>query len=547
MSGFAPAAANATHSPHKLADAAPVTLQMSQQTAESTYFIARILMDFCHWIMKIVGQPYNSTLFVVLYTCVVFLFAMAVGIILQWIVVFVLHKLRPHIKSTLYGELINRKFFTKACRIIPPLIFLILIQFTLYMHNSLLSWLTRLSFVYIVIEVSIALCTLSDVIWVTIDSRENTRKLPLHGIVQVVKLIIWVIATIIIAALLLDKSPAALLAGIGAFAAVLMLVFKDSILGIVAGVQLAQDDSLHVGDWISLPNGHANGTVSEVTLTEVKVLNWDKTISTVPPYTLITAGFKNYRNMQESHTREISRSYLIDADSVVETTDKMLDAFAAIPLMKEWIEKKRQQRAEGHEYAVNNPAGLVDGTIDTNLGVFRAYLKLWLDANLDISHTDDCFVATQAQTPTGIPLWIYCFTATSAWAAYEAIMSGVFEHLASMLHKFDLYTFENPSGRDTIIEGYLSPGKPTEPLFGLPYPIFIGAGTPMCPGVSKPWETATPAPQPNPDAQVSQQNRSAPKTQASDPVTQINPSGETTQTKTANPTPGTKPDINAVK
>lgn len=484
---------------HKAAEAAPVAIQMSNTKAESTYFIARIMMDLCHWLLRIFGLQNDSELFIILYVAVVFLFSMAVGMLLQWIVVLILHKLQQHIKGMLYALLVERKFFTKACRIIPPIIFLILIQFTLYMHNSILSWLTRLTVIYIVIEVSIALCTLSDVIWVTIDKRENKRNLPLHGIVQVVKLIVWIVATIIMAALLLDKSPGALLAGIGAFAAVLMLVFKDSILGIVAGVQLAQDDSLHVGDWIALPNGNANGTVAEVSLTEVKILNWDKTISTVPPYNLITNGFKNYRNMQESHTREISRNYMIDADSVVETTDEMLQKFAEIPLLRDWITKKIEQRKEGKEYAVNNPAGLVDGTIDTNLGVFRAYMKLWLDANPGISHADTCFVATQAQTSVGIPFWIYCFTSTSAWAAYEALMSGVFEHVAAVMYKFGLYTFENPSGRDTIVEGWMSPGRSTAQVFGIPYPLFFNSGTPMNSGIPpaspKTQTPATPQPQ----------------------------------------------------
>lgn len=476
---------------HKAAEAAPVAIQMSNTTAESSYFLARIMMDLCHWLLRIFGLQNNSELFIFLYIGLVFLFSMAVGMLLQWIVVLILHKLQPHIKGMLYGLLVERKFFTKACRILPPIIFLILIQFTLYMHNSILSWLTRLTVIYIVIEIAIALSTLSDVIWVTIDTRENKRNLPLHGIVQVVKLIVWIVASIIIAAFLLDKSPGALLAGIGAFAAVLMLVFKDSILGIVAGVQLAQDDSLHVGDWIAIPNGNANGTVAEVSLTEVKILNWDKTVSTVPPYNLITNGFKNYRNMQESNTREISRSYMIDADSVVETTEEMLQSYAEIPLLKEWINKKIEQRKAGREYAVNNPAGLVDGTIDTNLGVFRAYMKLWLDANPGISHADTCFVATQAQTSVGIPFWIYCFTSTSAWAAYEALMSGVFEHVAAVMYKFGLYTFENPSGRDTIVEGWMSPGRSTAPVFGMPYPFFYGSGTPMQPGIPP----ASPQPQ----------------------------------------------------
>lgn len=460
-----------------------VAVALTPRASESTYFIARILMDFCQWIMKLLGQPDNQQLFIWLYVAIVFMLSMCVGYIVKWIVVWTLHKIGPYLKYPLYHQLVDRKFFTKACRIIPALMFLILIQFTLYMHDSLSSWLTRLSVIYIIVVIAIAMCTLCDVIWITIDQRENKRKLPLRGIVQVAKLLIWILAVILIAALLLDKSPGTLLAGLGAFAAVLMLVFKDSILGIVAGVQLAQNDSLHVGDWISLPNGHANGTVSEVSLTEVKVINWDKTVSTIPPYNLITGGFKNYRNMQESHTREINRCYLIDADSVVETTPEMLDSFMKMPLLKDWISKKIEQRDKGTTQNAGNKEGLVDGTIDTNLGVFRAYMKLWLDSNPDISHQDDCFVATQAQTPNGIPFWIYCFTDTSAWAHYEAIMSGVFEHVAVMLYKFRLYTFEGPSGRDTIIDGYMSPGKSSAPLFGIPYPFYNGSGTPMEPGI----------------------------------------------------------------
>ncbi len=462
----------------------PAAITLSQQTEESSYYIARLLMKFCHSILNLLGLGNDSTLFIWLYVGLVFIFAMLVGMVLKWIVVFTLHKLEPHIKYPLYGHLIEHKFFTKTCRIIPPLIFLILVQFTLYMHSSIASWLTRLSLIYIIIEIAISACTVSDVIWATLDERENKKKLPLRGLVQVAKLIIWIIAIIIIAAILLDKSPGTLLAGIGAFAAVLMLVFKDSILGIVAGVQLAENDSLHVGDWITVPNGQANGIVKEVSLTDVKIINWDKTISTVPPYTLISNGFRNYRNMQESHTRRIQRSFMIDADSVVETTPDMLSAFMEIPLMKEWITKKIEQRDIGKTADVNNPAGLADGTIDTNLGVLRAYLKMYLDKNPHISHVDDCFVTTLDQTSGGIPLQIYCFTNTSAWFAYEGIQALIFEHIAAILHKFRLYTFENPSGRDTIMEGYLSPGKKPDPLFGIPYPFFNNSGTPLEPGLS---------------------------------------------------------------
>lgn len=458
---------------------------ISQQsvTGESTYFIAETLMRFSNWLLGLVGLQDNRALFTWVYVAVVFLFAMAVGSLLKFIMVYILDKLKLHIRSNIYAHLVDRRFFLKVCRIVPAILFLILIQFTLYMHMSISTWLTRLTSIYIVIIVSMALGTLCDVIWELFDARENKRKLPLSGIVQVIKIIIWIIAIIATAAILLNKSPGTLLAGIGAFAAVLMLVFKDSILGIVAGVQLAQNDSLHVGDWISVPDSQANGIVSDVSLTDVKIINWDKTVSTVPPYQLISSGFKNFRNMQDSKTRRIQRSYMIDADSVVEATPELLDELGKIPLMTEWIAKKREQKAAGKEQCVNNSAGLADGTIDTNLGMFRAYVKMYLDSNSDISHQDDCFVTTLGQTATGIPLQIYCFTNTSAWFAYEGIQAAIFEHLAVMLYKFHLYTCETATGRDTIIADYLCTGKNPAPVFGMPYPFFSDSGTPMQPGV----------------------------------------------------------------
>lgn len=455
-------------------------------TEQGTYFLAKTLMRFSDWLLSLVGCERDENLFTWLYIAVVFVVAMVVGMGIKWLVVFILEKLKPFVKAKIYTNLVEKKFFLKICRILPAVLFLILIQFTLYMHSSIASWLTRLTAIYISVVVAVALSSLCDVIWSTLDQRENKRKLPLNGIVQVAKLLIWIVATIVIAGILLNKSPATLLAGLGAFAAVLMLIFKDSILGIVAGVQLAQNDSLHVGDWIEVPGNKANGIVDDVTLTDVKIINWDKTVSTVPPYTLISGGFTNYRNMQDSKTRRIQRSYNIDADSVVEATDDLLTEFRQIPLIKDWITKKVAQRAAGKVEDVNNSEGLVDGSIDTNLGIFRAYIKLYLNQNNHVSHDDDCFVTTLAQTASGIPLQVYCFTNTSAWFAYEGIQASIFEHLAVMLHKFHLYTFENASGRDTVIEGYLSSGKTTGPVVGIPYPYYDNSGTPQSPGTPPP-------------------------------------------------------------
>lgn len=455
---------------------------LNEETRESTYFIARILMDCSEWFVGLFGLNNQSMLFTWVYAIIVFLLSVAVGTLVRWIVQAAVKKMAKVITSDIYNQLVANDFFGKFCRIFPAIVFLILIQFTLFTKLVLATWLTRLTWVYVIFTIARALDAMVMSLWSHLNGRENKKKLPLKGIVQLIELLIWVIATIVMLAVLFNKSPASLLAGLGAFAAVLMLIFKDSILGVVAGVQLAENDSLHVGDWISVPGTDANGTVVEVSLTAVKIQNWDKTTSTVPPYNLVSVGFKNYRSMQESLTRRICRSYLIDADSVVQVDDNMLEEFKKIPLMNDWLEKKIEQKQAGKTQDVNNSAGLVDGSIETNLGIFRAYLRMYLDADANISHSDTCFVSTLPQTNTGIPLQIYCFTSTSSWLPYEAIQDTIFEHIAAVMNKFHLQTFEYPSGRDTIIDGYLSSGKNPDNVVGMPYPYFLNSGTPENPG-----------------------------------------------------------------
>lgn len=402
----------------------------------TSYAISRFIMNVVNWLLGVCGLEHNNTLVTVLYAAVVLGVALIVGKLAQWVIFRIVREIARRWDSDVYRSLTDVKFFHKICRMIPALVFLLLIRFTLSNHNVLSATLTKITLIYIICVAALAFSALVMAIWQHIDLRENKRKLPLKGLAQLAKGAVWIVAVIIVVAILVDKSPGALLAGLGAFAAVLMLVFKDSILGLVAGVQLSENDSLHVGDWIQA--GNANGTVTEVSLTAVKVLNWDKTTTTVPPYSLISSGFTNYRSMQASRTRRICRSYMIDADSVLPATDEMLDSIRKVPFMDEYITKKLAQKAAGKVADVDNPDGLVDGTIDTNLGLFRAYMKMWLDANPHISHSSDCFVSTLPQTSGGIPFQVYCFTDTSAWFAYEAIQDTVFEQIAAMLHCFML-------------------------------------------------------------------------------------------------------------
>ena len=463
-------------------------VELSGATEQGYWTIAQLIMKADHWLLNLLGLDHHPALFTAVYAILVFLIALLVGQVVKWIILGAVEHLSKFLKYDVYERLLNANFFTKICRIVPPIVFLIFLQFTMGGKATLASWLSRLTWIYIIYVVTVALNTLVIVIWSHVDARENKKKLPLRGLVQLIKGIIWIIGVIIVVAILVNKSPGSLLAGLGAFAAVLMLVFNDSILGVVAGVQLSENDSLHVGDWIKVPGTDANGNVIEVTLTSVKVENFDKTVTTLPPYSLISGSFTNYRPMQESKTRRICRNYMIDADSIIPVDDEMLQAYAKIPLLTDWINKKIAQRNAGKIENVFNSEGLVDGSIETNLGVFRAYLKLFLDANAHISHdpADSCFISTLAQTSMGIPLQLYCFTSTSQWLPYEAIQSSIFEHVAIMMSSFHLYTNENASGRDEILNGVLEAGADPALFYGLPYPFLQKGGTPQSPASNYP-------------------------------------------------------------
>lgn len=443
-------------------------------TEEGTYAVARTIMHIVDWIFNLFGLSHHPTLELWIYCILVLAISWGIGWIAQLIILFIVDQIGKRWKGSIYEQLTEAKFFHRISRIIPAIFFLIFIQFTMQDHSMLSSWLSRITWIYLSFIIARCLTILVKIIWKHLDERENTKRLPLTGLVQLLCGIIWIFFAIVAISIIVDKSPGNLIAGIGVFASVLMLVFKDSILGLVAGVQLSENDSVHEGDWIAVEGTNANGTVLEVTLTEVKIQNWDKTVSSVPPYNLISGTFTTYRPMQESNTRRIARTYLIDSESVVSATPEMLDKISEIPLMKDWISKKKAQKAAGKEYCVMNPEGLADGTIDTNLGMFRAYMKMWLQANPNISQDDDLFVNTLQQTANGIPFQIYCFTSTSKWIPYEGIQSAVFEHLAVMLTEFGLFVFENESSRATVLEGVMSRQLPAgESVFGLPNPMIL--------------------------------------------------------------------------
>jgi miniconductance mechanosensitive channel len=275
-----------------------------------------------------------------------------------------------------------------------------------------------------------------------------SKSRPIKGYLQIVRIIVYTIIGIIFISLLINKSPITLLAGMGAISAVLMLIFKDSILGFVGGIQLAANDMLHKGDWITMPKYGADGTVLDIALTTVKVQNFDNTITTIPTYTLISDSFQNWRGMEESGVRRIKRSVNIDMNTIRFCTPEMLEKFKMNTLIKGYIES---QSKKNDKKFITNDADYLKTLHQmnlTNLNVFIVYLKEYLKLQDAISKERTLVVRQLQPTETGLPVEIYAFSSIQEWKVYEEIQGEIMNHVLAVIPYFELKVFQNPSGAD---------------------------------------------------------------------------------------------------
>lgn len=301
---------------------------------------------------------------------------------------------------------------------------------------------------WVVIYALLALYSLLNALEVLLSRTSIGRNMPLKGISQSLKIILFIIAALLITSVLIGKSPLILLSGVGAMTAVIMLVFKDPILGLVAGVQLSANKMLSVGDWLEMPKYGADGAVIDISLTTVKVQNWDKTITTIPTYALISDSFKNWKGMQESGGRRIKRSVLIDASSIHFLSEREIERLTHAQLLEPYIKQKVEEiTAYNREHQVDDSTS-INGRRLTNLGSFRAYLERYLRAHPEIHQHMTLMVRQLAPTHEGVALELYCFTATTVWVEYERIQSDIFDHLYAVLPEFDLRVSQAPTGSD---------------------------------------------------------------------------------------------------
>jgi len=310
------------------------------------------------------------------------------------------------------------------------------------------TWISRLVLCYVAFVVAFSLDKLLNAIDEIYRNFEISKERPIKGFLQIIKIFLYAVAVVISVSALIDRSPLLLLSGLGAATAVLLLIFQNTILGFVAGIQLSANDMVRIGDWIEMEKYKADGTVIDITLHTVKVQNWDKTVTTIPTQALVTDSFKNWRAMEESGGRRIKRAVYIDITSIRFCDEAMLERFKKIQLLRDFLETRE------FEIAVYNAANdidtslLINGRHLTNIGVFRAYVQAYLKNHPGVNHNMTEMVRQLPPGQYGLPIEIYVFTTTTNWREFEAIQSAIFDHIFAVVPEFGLRIYQSPTGHD---------------------------------------------------------------------------------------------------
>jgi len=423
-------------------------IETKEAVTEKAFTLAERLEDWLaslQWFPANLVSPIASAILLTgLFVVAWLIFVVFRPILLHWV-----KKLVSRTAFTWDNQLLGHGVFRWLAHLLPGLlIFLVAPGF--FKDAPLLARILKIgSELYLLISVYFVFDSLFNAIQATLSIKKVGRHLNLTAINQVAKLITALIIFLLCFAVLLQRPPIALLSGLGVLASVLMLVFRDVILGFVAGIQLSTNRMLSIGDWLEMPSHKADGDVEEIGLTTVKVRNWDKTITTIPTYALISESFRNWRGMSESGGRRIKRSLFIDISSIRLCSEEMLDRFREIEHIATYL-KKKEAEIETYNEAMGEKAdkNRVNGRRLTNVGTFRAYIEAYLRHHPDINQEMTLLVRQLAHDGRGLPIEIYCFSINKNWAPYESIQADIFDHLLAVAREFDLELFQEPSGND---------------------------------------------------------------------------------------------------
>ncbi len=369
-------------------------------------------------------------------------------IVTKRIIIYYIKQYAAKSKNQWDDILVEKKVFNRLAHIVPAIVIHYFIDLLLKDMPQLVNIIHKGIYVYITVVIIMVINSFTNAMHLIYKQLPLSKDRPIKGYVQLANILVIIIGLFVIYSHITGNPIKGILAGIGALAAVLMLVFKDTILGLVASIQLTANKMVKIGDWISMPGHKADGTVIEITLNTVKVQNWDKTITTIPTYALVSESFANWRGMEESGGRRIKRSISIDMRSVKFCDNEMINKFRKISILNSYIDKKLKELEEYNSNNNINNEILVNGRRMTNLGTFRKYIEEYLRNHPKI-HNDMTFLVRQLQPDEkGIPLEIYVFSNDQAWANYEGIQADIFDHILAVIPEFGLRVFQNPTGFD---------------------------------------------------------------------------------------------------
>jgi miniconductance mechanosensitive channel len=344
--------------------------------------------------------------------------------------------------------LVKRNVLRRLSHIAPALVFYFLIPLVFEGNETVKVISQKLASIYMLIVGLLTIDAFLSVVQDIYGKFDISKLVPIRIFIQVIKVILYFLSFVVVISILAGKSPAFLIGSLGAMAAILMLVFKDTILSFVAGIQLSSNKMVEVGDWIEMPKYGVDGDVIDISLTTVKVQNFDKTIVTVPPYALVTDSFKNWRGMSDAGVRRIKRPIYLDMTSVKFCDKEMIDRFKKINNISQYIDDKKNELSEYNKKLNVDDSDLVNGRRMTNIGTFRAYVIAYLKEHQKISKSSTLLVRQLDPGAMGIPIEIYVFSNDTNWINYEAIQADIFDHILAIIPEFGLKVFQNPTGSD---------------------------------------------------------------------------------------------------
>ncbi|MCB9225503.1 MAG: mechanosensitive ion channel [Crocinitomicaceae bacterium] len=394
----------------------------------------------------------EDSLLVYTRTAILFVLVFGVSFMLWWltrkIFLSIIHSFASKTKTKWDDYLVEKRFFSAMAHMVPLLLMDYFMRIIFYSFPRIADLGIRLTDIAIVFVLMIVLTRFLNTAGHVLEDRESLKDKPIASFIQLGKIIVYVVLGVVMISVAFNVDLFVILTSMGAMTAVILLVFKDTILGFVGSIQLAANDMVRIGDWVTMEKYGADGDVLEITLNTVKVQNFDMTITTIPTYAFISDSFRNWRGMQESGGRRAVRAINIQISSIKFCTPEMLDKLGEIELIKDYVAKKENEIADFNANNQINKKVLINGRNQTNIGIFRYYMEQYLRKNEHVRKDMTLMVRQLEPTEKGVALQVYFFTKTTVWSEYEKILSDIFDHFLATLEYFDLAVFESPTGKD---------------------------------------------------------------------------------------------------